>query len=155
MPGGGLARMGGGPRQIQDSQKGVINKSAHKERGGGGGYLIFYFCFIFIQTLSVLWGLTVHGLHASWRLTVHNWKFKANKENSHKFYEMIIYVPIIRPEVFLVSLVSEEFPLLQWSTERSSSQSLISTELLEDNISCSCLEMFTSISKLVWKKDER
>ena len=67
MPGGGLARMGGGPRQIQDSRKGVINKSAHKERGGGGGggYLIFYFCFIFIQTLSVLWGLTVHGLHAS------------------------------------------------------------------------------------------
>ena len=34
--GGGLARMRGGPRQIQDSQKGVINKSAHKERGGGG-----------------------------------------------------------------------------------------------------------------------
>ena len=33
--GGGLARMRGGPRQIQDSQKGVINKSAHKERGGG------------------------------------------------------------------------------------------------------------------------
>ena len=31
--GGGLARMRGGPRQIQDSQKGVINKSAHKERG--------------------------------------------------------------------------------------------------------------------------
>ena len=64
MPGGGLARMGGGPRRIQDSQKGVINKSAHKEREGGG-YLIFYFCFIFIQTLSVLSGLTVYGLHAS------------------------------------------------------------------------------------------
>ena len=33
MPGGGLARMRSGPRQIQDSQKGggVINKSAHKE----------------------------------------------------------------------------------------------------------------------------
>ena len=29
--------MGGGPRRIQDSQKGVINKSAHKEREGGGG----------------------------------------------------------------------------------------------------------------------
>ena len=40
MPGGGLARMRGGPRQIQqDSQRlkggggAVINKSAHKERG--------------------------------------------------------------------------------------------------------------------------
>ena len=68
MPGGGLARMGGGPRQIQDSQKGVINKSAHKERGEGGGgrgYLIFYFCLIFKQILLVLSGLTVHGLHAS------------------------------------------------------------------------------------------
>ena len=28
--------MGGGQRQIQDSQKGVINKSAHKERGEAG-----------------------------------------------------------------------------------------------------------------------
>ena len=45
-------------------------------------------------------------------------------------------------------LVPEEFPLLQWSTTRSSSQSLISTELLEDNTSWSCLEMFASISKL-------
>ena len=62
--GGGLARMRGGPRQIQDSQKGVINKSAHKERGGGG-HLTFYFCFIFKQILSVLSGLTVHGLQAS------------------------------------------------------------------------------------------
>ena len=62
MPGGGLARMGGGTRQIQDSQKGVINKSAHKK---GGGYLIFHFCFIFKQILSVLSGLTVHGLDAS------------------------------------------------------------------------------------------
>ena len=42
MPGGGLARMRGGPRQIQqDSQRlkggggegAVINKSVHKERG--------------------------------------------------------------------------------------------------------------------------
>ena len=33
MPGGGLARMRGGPRQIQDSQRGVINKSAHKKWG--------------------------------------------------------------------------------------------------------------------------
>ena len=65
MPGGGLARMRSGPRQIQDSQKGgggVINKSAHKE---GGCYLVFYFCFIFKQILSVLLGLTVHGLQAS------------------------------------------------------------------------------------------
>ena len=32
MPGGGLARMRGGPRQVQDSRGGggVINKSAHK-----------------------------------------------------------------------------------------------------------------------------
>ena len=59
---GGLARMGGGPRQIQDSQRGVINKSAHKEKGG---YLIFYFCFIIKELLLVLSGLTVHGLHAS------------------------------------------------------------------------------------------
>ena len=84
MPGGGLARLRGGPCQIQDSQKGgVINKSAHK---GLGGYLIFYFCFIFKQILSVLLGLTVHGLQASQRLTVQNWQFKANKENSHNFY---------------------------------------------------------------------
>ena len=68
IPGGGLARMRSGPRQIQDSQKGggVINKSAHKE---GGAmyiiYLIFYFCLIFKQMLSVLLGLTVHGLQAS------------------------------------------------------------------------------------------
>ena len=43
--GGGLARMRGGPRQIQDSQKGVINKSAHKERGGGAPdfLILFYF----------------------------------------------------------------------------------------------------------------
>ena len=45
MPGGGLARMGGGPRQIQDSQKGVINKSAHKERGGGVPDFLFLFYF--------------------------------------------------------------------------------------------------------------
>ena len=61
--GGGLARMRDGPRQIQDSQKGVINKSAHKEKGGG--CLTFYFCFIFKQILLVLSGLTVHGLQAS------------------------------------------------------------------------------------------
>ena len=68
MPGVGLARMRGGPSQIQDSQKGgggVINKSAHKEGGGMYIYLIFYFCFIFKQMLSVLLGLTVHGLQAS------------------------------------------------------------------------------------------
>ena len=45
MPGGGLARMGGGPRQIQDSQKGVINKSAHKERGGGGTWFSIFVLF--------------------------------------------------------------------------------------------------------------
>ena len=37
--------MGGGPRQIQDSQKGVINKSAHKERGGGVPDFLFLFYF--------------------------------------------------------------------------------------------------------------
>ena len=82
--------MRGGPRQIQDSQR--------REGGGGasinlhtmrGAYLIFYFCFIFKQILSVLSGLTVHGFQASYRLTVHIWQFKANKENSHNFYEMI------------------------------------------------------------------
>ena len=31
---------------------------------GGGAYLIFYFCFIFKQILSVQLGLTVHGLQA-------------------------------------------------------------------------------------------
>ena len=43
MPGGGLARMRSGPRQIQDSQKGgggVINKSVHKE-GGATSFFIF------------------------------------------------------------------------------------------------------------------
>ena len=35
------------------------------QRGGGGGYLIFYFCFIFKQIFLVLSGLAVHGLHAS------------------------------------------------------------------------------------------
>ena len=33
IPGDGLARMRGGPSQMQDSQRGVINKSAHKEAG--------------------------------------------------------------------------------------------------------------------------
>ena len=66
MPGGGLARMRGGPRQIQDSHGGGgggIKKSAHKE--GGWGYPIFYFCFIFKQILSELSGRTVHVLQAS------------------------------------------------------------------------------------------
>ena len=69
MPGGGLARTRGGPRQIQDSQRGeggggvIMNKSAHKE--GGWGYPIFYFCFIFKQILSELSGRTVHVLQAS------------------------------------------------------------------------------------------
>ena len=45
MPGGGLARMGDGPRRIQDSQKGVINKSAHKEREGGLPDFLFLFYF--------------------------------------------------------------------------------------------------------------
>ena len=44
MPGGGLARMRSGPRQIQDSQKGggggVINKYVHKE-GGATSFFIF------------------------------------------------------------------------------------------------------------------
>ena len=30
-------RMRGGPRQIYDSERGFINKSAHKEGAGGGG----------------------------------------------------------------------------------------------------------------------
>ena len=37
VPGRGLARMRGGPRQIYDSERGFINKSAHKEGAGGGG----------------------------------------------------------------------------------------------------------------------
>ena len=61
MPRGGLSRMGGRPRQCKDSQRVVINKSAHKE----GGYLIFYFCFLLKQILSVLSGLTVNGFQAS------------------------------------------------------------------------------------------
>ena len=105
------------------------------------GYLIFYFCFTFKQILSELSGLRVHGLQASLRLTLHNWHFKSNKEYYVQWSSSLVLVP-------------EEFPLLQWSTTRSSSQSLISTELL-DNTSCSCLEMFVSISKLVWKKHER
>ena len=43
MPGGGLARMRGEPRQIQDSQRGIINKSAHKERGLPEFLFLFYF----------------------------------------------------------------------------------------------------------------
>ena len=47
MPGGGLARMRGGPRQIQqDSLRrgggAVINKSAHKERGGLLDFLFLF-----------------------------------------------------------------------------------------------------------------
>ena len=43
MPGGGLARIRGGPRQVQDSQRGVINKCAHKERGLLDFLFLFYF----------------------------------------------------------------------------------------------------------------
>ena len=45
--------MRGRPRQIRDSHRRVINKSAQKR----GGYLIFYFCFIFKQ---------IHRIH-KWR----------------------------------------------------------------------------------------
>ena len=66
---------------------GVIKKSAYKK---GGGLPDFFFVFFFFkQILTVLSGLTVYGLQASLRLTIHNWQFKANKENSHTFYEMI------------------------------------------------------------------
>ena len=57
MPGGGLARMRGGPRQIQDSEReggggGVISKSAHKD----GGLADFLFLFHFqTNTFSALW----------------------------------------------------------------------------------------------------
>ena len=43
MPGGGLARMRSGARQIQDSQRGVINKSSHKEGGLPDFLSLFYF----------------------------------------------------------------------------------------------------------------
>ena len=62
MPGGGLARMRGGPRQIQqDSLRrggrgGLSSINLHIKRGVG--YLIFYFCFSFKQILSELSGLT-------------------------------------------------------------------------------------------------
>ena len=62
MPGGGLARIRGGPRQIQVSQRGVINKSAHKK---GGLPDFFIFVLIFKQILSLLPELTVHGFQAS------------------------------------------------------------------------------------------
>ena len=61
MPRGGLARMGGGPRQIQDSQKGggVINKSAHKE---GGGYVyIPDFLFLFYFQANAFSALGTNG----------------------------------------------------------------------------------------------
>ena len=60
MPGGGLARMGGGPRQIQDSQKGVINKSAHKERGGGGVPDFLFLFYFQTNTFSAL------GTNGTW-----------------------------------------------------------------------------------------
>ena len=46
MPGGGLARMRGGPRQIQDSQRGGgggNNKTAHNEGGLPNFLFLFYF----------------------------------------------------------------------------------------------------------------
>ena len=43
MPGGGLARMRREPRQIQDSQREIINKSAHKEGGLPEFLFLFYF----------------------------------------------------------------------------------------------------------------
>ena len=57
---GGLARMGGGPRQIQDSQRGVINKSAHKE--GGGGTWFFSFVYFQTNTFSALATVLFHVL---------------------------------------------------------------------------------------------
>ena len=60
MPGGGLARMGGGPRQIQDSQKGVINKSAHKERGGRGVPDFLFLFYFQTNTFSAL------GTNGTW-----------------------------------------------------------------------------------------
>ena len=44
MLGDGLARMRSWPRQIQDSQRGIIiNKSAHKEGGLPDFLFLFYF----------------------------------------------------------------------------------------------------------------
>ena len=49
MPGAGLAKMRGGPRQIQDSQMGggggviIVNKSAHREEGLPDFLFLFYF----------------------------------------------------------------------------------------------------------------
>ena len=60
VPGRGLARMRGGPRQIYDSERGFINKSAHKE-GAGGGLPDFLFLFYFqTNTFSAL------GTNGTW-----------------------------------------------------------------------------------------
>ena len=68
MPGGGLTRMRGGPRQIQqDSQRlkgggAVINKSAHKE----GGLPDFLNIFVLVSNKYFQSsGINVHGLQAS------------------------------------------------------------------------------------------
>ena len=58
-PGGRLARMRGGPRQIQqDSQRLGGRSSINLNTKRGEGYLTFYFCFSFKQILSELSGLT-------------------------------------------------------------------------------------------------
>ena len=112
----------------------------------GGCLPDFPFLFYFqTNTFSAL------GTNGTWFARL----LKANEENSHNFYEMICPNTTSRSRSSSLVLVPEEFPLLQWSTTRSRWQSLISTELLDDNTSCSWLEMFASISKLVWKKHER
>ena len=94
------------------------------KRGATWSFILVLFLNKYFQSSR---NKTVHGLHIS------------------QYY-------VQRPSSLV--LVPEEFPLLQWSTTRSSSQSRILTKL-PDNTSCSFPEMFASISKLVWKKHER
>ena len=61
MPGDGLARMRSWPRQIQDSQRGVINKSAHKEGGGAGGAGLPDFLFLFYFQTNTFTALGTNG----------------------------------------------------------------------------------------------
>ena len=102
MPGGRLARMRGGPRQIQqDSQRREGRSSINLHTKRGEGYLIFYFCFSFKQILSDLLGLTYMVCKPPKGEQFITGSLKLIKKTvtiSTKWY-----VPIVRQQVFLVS----------------------------------------------------
>lgn len=138
---GGLARMRGGSRRTQDSQRGG---GGHQEictqRGGATCFFIlFYF------PIAPL-GLTgINGLQASKK----GQQFMATNDMSQYYVQNEIGVVTVQlvPCLPRIVLVPEELPVLQCTTTRSSWQSLPSTELLDSLsdiffTSCSCLEVF-------------